>query len=545
MLSPGTRIGPHRVEAWVSEGATGQSYKGVRTEGDRKKELFYVKLLPREISEKRGFEEFFIQECQALEQIEGPGIWPLRKFGVMKWKHWLAYDWHPGMAVKVEENSENNEFSEEEFEYIYSLEDDLSSDSLKWTEDELLKLMIILHRAVFQAHGNGFLHGNLKPSNILISRPESGQLEAWITEFGLYRLVTMGAEINPDDDSGESTATTLKAQESQDRSACFRPDNQGWGQVVDEKWDLFGLGKIVKEILERTEAGDDLTEWKEWVARAISETPFESVAHSMEALPGVGDIAQYGVKTEDSIEISSEETERLRKRREQEWAFEEKTGNIRFRRNMTGLVGGLFVLIYLIKSIYLFFSPAPWTEYSLEGVLDSYQLAAGVWSGQAWGILPGAYDDEGDGGQDVVGAWEKEDGLFKLDFRKFKKPEDKGESKKLWQFIGKGATSDDDYHIWSDYLSYDRKRDALLLIKRTDGETIYKPGKEGDRSPRLYPERRFIDRTSEVKPAELIFLRTGESGVSWELFLGLGFLFSCSMYYRNLTKLILAGPESF
>ena len=118
MLSPGTRIGPHRVEAWVSEGATGQSYKGVRTEGDRKKELFYVKLLPREISEKRGFEEFFIQECQALEQIEGPGIWPLRKFGVMKWKHWLAYDWHPGMAVKVEENSENNEYSEEEFEYI-------------------------------------------------------------------------------------------------------------------------------------------------------------------------------------------------------------------------------------------------------------------------------------------------------------------------------------------------------------------------------------------------------------------------------------------
>ena len=116
--------------------------------------------------------------------------------------------------------------------------------------------------------------------------------------------------------------------------------------MVDEKWDLFGLGKIVKEILERTEAGDDLPEWKEWVARAISETPFESVAHSMEALHGVGDIAQYGVKTEDSSEISSEETERLRKRREQEWAFEEKTGNIRFRRNMTGLVGG-FSCLYI------------------------------------------------------------------------------------------------------------------------------------------------------------------------------------------------------
>ena len=108
---------------------------------------------------------------------------------------------------------------------------------------------------------------------------------------------------------------------------------------------------------------------------------------------------------------------------------------------MTGLVGGIFLLIYALKSVYLFFWPAPWTEYSLNGVLDSYQLGAGVWSGQAWGILPGAYDDEGDGGQDVVGTWKKDDGMFRLDFRKFKTPEDKGESKKLWQFIGKGATT--------------------------------------------------------------------------------------------------------
>ena len=48
------------MEAWVSE-ATGQSYKAERTEGEQKKQLFYVKLLPREISEKRGFEELFMQ----------------------------------------------------------------------------------------------------------------------------------------------------------------------------------------------------------------------------------------------------------------------------------------------------------------------------------------------------------------------------------------------------------------------------------------------------------------------------------------------------
>ena len=75
--------------------------------------------------------------------------------------------------------------------------------------------------------------------------------------------------------------------------------------------------------------------------------------------------------------------------------------------------------------------------------------------------------------------------------------------------------------------------------------TTYKPGKEGDRSPRLYPERRFIEKTSDIKPARTNFCKTGESGISWELFLGLGFMLSFSMYFRNLNKLTLAGPESF
>ena len=135
MLSPGTRIGPHRVDSWVKEGATGQSYKGERTEGEKKRELFYVKLLPREISEKRGFEELFTQECQALEQVEGPGIWPLRKFGVMKWKHWLAYDWHPGKVVELEViggNADNPDIEEVKSEQIYSLEDELKFDPTPW-----------------------------------------------------------------------------------------------------------------------------------------------------------------------------------------------------------------------------------------------------------------------------------------------------------------------------------------------------------------------------------------------------------------------------
>ena len=87
--------------------------------------------------------------------------------------------------------------------------------------EQLLALMISLHCSLFKAHGNGFLHGNLKPSNILILRPEGGQLEAWITEFGLYRLVSMGMDIDSDTFSLEKNVSNLNIQESRIRSSIF------------------------------------------------------------------------------------------------------------------------------------------------------------------------------------------------------------------------------------------------------------------------------------------------------------------------------------
>ena len=84
------------------------------------------------------------------------------------------------------------------------------------------------------------------------------------------------------------------------------------------------------------------------------------------------------------------------------------------------------------------------------------------------GILPASYDKDGDGGQDVAGEWERVDGMFRLKFRKFKKANEEESGKKLWQFIGKGSTTEDDYYIWSDYLSYNRMENCLELIKRVD-----------------------------------------------------------------------------
>ena len=73
----------------------------------------------------------------------------------------------------------------------------------------------------------------------------------------------------------------------------------------------------------------------------------------------------------------------------------------------------------------------------------------------------------------MVGEWEQTDGMIKLSFRRFKKLDDEECRKKLWQFIGKGATSEDDYHNWQDYLKFDPVEGTLSLIKRTDDREVY------------------------------------------------------------------------
>ena len=136
-----------------------------------------------------------------------------------------------------------------------------------------------------------------------------------------------------------------------------------------------------------------------------------------------------------------------------------------------------------------------------------------------------------------AGEWEKVDGVFRLNFRKFKKVDDDESGKKLWQFIGKGATRPDDYYVWSDYLFFDRSNRELRFVKRVYEGDVFLPGNRGQEPIRLFPEVRMRRSAGEIKKAELVFVQTDKSGPSWSFFIGLGFLLACSLYHRNLLAL--------
>ena len=543
MLSSGTRIGSTRIINWLSEGSCGQSYHCTGTENSIKGEEFYIKLITRDVSERKGFGDYFLQETQAIEQLEGIGIWPIENSGVTKWKHWIRYPWLDGEECEIE--IIEDEDSRVEIRKLRSLDDLCRFKSEEINPEQLLNLMITFHQGLYKAHLSGVCHGNLKPTNILVKKNDQNKWDCFITEFGVYRLNLFTPHGLSEEEKKDVFVINSDAQSSLQESENFRPKGVNNQMMPEENWDLYAAGKIVKWIIEQsklhTGAKYSWEDWETWISRATSqdsESRFSSCAHSMDALPGVGDISRFGVKIEDESEKNQVDLEQLRLEREQKFKLNEKILSLRMRRGMTFLVGSIILSFYLIYSIYLFFLPTPWSEYSLKGLSDSYQLAAGIFTGQAWGIVPANYDEEGDGGQDVVGNWTKENGLYKLKFKRFKKSREQESGKKLWQFIGEGKTSDEDYFIWEDFLKYDRGSDAFYLIKRKDSKNIYIPGSRSDGLPRLYPEGRFKSSAGEIVKSDLIFNKKEEDGIRWSLFFAIGFLLASFIYHQELKKLV-------
>ena len=244
MLSSGTRIGTTRILNWLGEGSCGQSYHCQGMESESKREEFYVKLIPREVSERKGFQDYFTQEVQALEQLEGPGIWPVESAGVTKWKHWIRYPWLGGLVQEITEQKEDPD-QERIVEpcFIRNLENlcDLAPSEI--SSEQLLSLIVSLHRGIYKAHLSGVCHGNLKPSNILVQKNDEGLWEGFITEFGLYRLNLFTPFGLSEEEKKEVSVMNMDSQDSFLIGEGFRPDGIDHKVMPEESWDLFAIGK--------------------------------------------------------------------------------------------------------------------------------------------------------------------------------------------------------------------------------------------------------------------------------------------------------------
>ncbi|MFZ5918124.1 MAG: protein kinase domain-containing protein [Chloroflexota bacterium] len=97
---------------------------------------------------------------------------------------------------------------------------------------QALELGLAAARALEIVHAEGILHGDIKPSNILLVRDRKG-VTAKLADFGLARGIT-GAEDAPGDFFG---------------SVLYAPPEQLHGGTIDRRADLYALGAVLYEML--------------------------------------------------------------------------------------------------------------------------------------------------------------------------------------------------------------------------------------------------------------------------------------------------------
>jgi len=201
----GKRFGRYEVIAELGRGAMGVVYKARDPKIDRFVAVKTISLSSRNPGEEREYRERFFHEAQAVGRLLHPGIVTIFDTGEDPEDH-IAY------IV---------------MEYIagQSLDRMLSGETKKLPLDTALRLTEELAEALDHAHGQGVVHRDMKPANILLT--EEGHSK--IADFGIAKMNLAEMTL-----PGRVLGTP----------AYMSPEQLEDGPV-DQRSDLFSLGAIL------------------------------------------------------------------------------------------------------------------------------------------------------------------------------------------------------------------------------------------------------------------------------------------------------------
>src|SRR5579863_7526426 len=201
----GKRFGRYEVVAELGSGAMGVVYKARDPKIDRFVAVKTISLSSQNPEEQREYRERFFLEAQAAGRLLHPGIVTIFDTG--------------------EDPEGHNAFIVMEFIAGQSLDRLLSEKTKKLPLDTALLLTEELAEALDHAHGQGVIHRDMKPANILVT-PEG---HAKIADFGIAKM-NMAYLTIPDRALG---------------TPAYMSPEQLEGEPVDKRSDLFSLGAIL------------------------------------------------------------------------------------------------------------------------------------------------------------------------------------------------------------------------------------------------------------------------------------------------------------
>jgi protein kinase-like protein len=208
-IQSGPRIPGFAIEQTLGAGAAGRVYRARQASSDR---VVALKLLPRDVAQRKPFVERFYDETTAVLSLQHPNIAAVIDRG------------HAGQAY----------YLVTELVHGPTLADPSTRDP---GAVQLLHIGMGVASALTHAHARGVVHGNIRPANIMMSR--HGAVK--VTDFDLARLTAIGTEpLAPG--AGPPTDAAV------DALAYAAPEQIRDAASADDRADIYALGVVLYEL---------------------------------------------------------------------------------------------------------------------------------------------------------------------------------------------------------------------------------------------------------------------------------------------------------
>jgi eukaryotic-like serine/threonine-protein kinase len=217
-ISPGTMIGPYRLERCIGEGGMASVWLATRDDETLKRTVA-LKLLhawrhTREVVER------FRRERDILAQFSHPNIARLFDAGVTEsGLPWIALEYVDGEQITVH------------------------ADEAQLTVRQRIALMLEVMDAVQYAHQSFIVHRDIKPSNVLVDK--SGRIR--LLDFGIAKLMRVD-EVN----AANSNETELTQVAGRTLTLRYAAPEQIEGGLITAATDVYALGLVLAELLTGT-----------------------------------------------------------------------------------------------------------------------------------------------------------------------------------------------------------------------------------------------------------------------------------------------------
>ena len=212
-LPVGTRLGPYEISGLLGVGGMGEVYRARDTRLGR---IVALKVLPSEATSDPERRQSFEEEARTVAALNHPNICVLYDIGTSGDTEYLVMEHLDGSSLAAR----------------------LAQGPLPL--EQALDVGIQMTDALDKAHGNGVVHGDLSPANVILTR--SG---AKLLDFGLATLVAP----EPGQDPGRVRTHLDPLRHKLVGTPYYMSPEQAKGQPTDCRSDIFGVGVLLYEMV--------------------------------------------------------------------------------------------------------------------------------------------------------------------------------------------------------------------------------------------------------------------------------------------------------